>query len=91
MPNGSKRLLTLEGFDNCLGVSVNNNVRETPIRGKGDGSDSSYCFRITLEYFLVDIVALRTGLGPVVIIDYRGKMPEMQERLFALVLLSTLC
>ena len=49
---GSKRLLTLEGFDNCLGVSLNNNVRETQIRGKGDGSDSSYCFRIIWNIFL---------------------------------------
>ena len=66
-----------------------NNVRETQIRGKGDGSDSSHCFRIILEYFLADIVALCTGLKPVVIIDIR-KMFELQERLFALVLLNTL-
>ena len=89
MPKGSKRLLTLEGFDNFLGVSLNNNVRETQIRGKGDGSDSSYCFRIILEYFLADIVAFRTGLRPVVIIDVQN-MSEVQERLFALVLLNTL-
>ena len=55
-----------------------NNVRETQIRGKGDGSDSSYCFRVILEYFLADIVAFRTGLRPVVIIDVR-KMPELQH------------
>ena len=52
-----------------------NNVRETQIRDKSDGSNSSYWFRIILKYFLGDIVALRTGLGPVVIIDVR-KMPE---------------
>ena len=55
-----------------------NNVRETQIRDKSDGSNSSYWFRIILKYFLGDIVALRTGLGPVVIIDVR-KMPELQH------------
>ena len=70
MPKGSKRLLTLEGFDNFLGVSLNNNVRETQIRGKGDSSNSSYYFRIILEYFLADLVALHMGLRLVVIIDW---------------------
>ena len=55
-----------------------NNVRDTQIIGKGDGSDSSYWFRIILEYFLADIMALRMGLRPVVIIDVR-KMPELQH------------
>ena len=41
-----------------------------------------------MEYFLADIVTLRTGLRPVVIIDCGGKMPDLQERLFALDLLK---
>ena len=50
-----------------------------------------------LEYFLADILALCTGMRPVVVIDYGGKMPELQERLYALikliqkVLLNTFC
>lgn len=31
-----------------------------------------------------DVLALCTGMRPVVMIDYGGKMPELQERLCAL-------
>jgi hypothetical protein len=36
---------------------------------------------VILEYFLADILALCTGMRPAVMIDYGGKMPELQERL----------
>jgi hypothetical protein len=36
---------------------------------------------VILEYFLADILALCTGMRPTVMVDYGGKMPELQERL----------
>lgn len=37
-----------------------------------------------LEYFIADILALCTGMRAVVLVDYGGKMPELQERLCGL-------
>lgn len=34
--------------------------------------------------FLADILALCTGMRPVIMVDYGGKMPELQERLCTL-------
>lgn len=38
--------------------------------------------------YWADILALCTGMRPVVMVDYGGKMPELQERLCAVLKLS---
>lgn len=40
-----------------------------------------------VEIFMADILALCTKLRPVVMVDYGGKMPELQEKLCGLLLL----
>lgn len=39
-------------------------------------------------YVLTDILALCTGMRPVIMIDYGGKMPELRERLCAFLKLT---